>query len=145
MGFREQWGDLGTGGKILVGVAVAGVMFIVGLVLLVVLSAVIASFVLGLGSSADPAAAPQGSWGFDYDATNESSGELTITHEGGDSVEASKLTVAVGSRTVDWDGSGTISVGDSTTVEVGPDEVVRLVWGSGEEETVLGEWDGQRP
>ncbi|MBX0287153.1 type IV pilin N-terminal domain-containing protein [Haloarcula salinisoli] len=140
MGFREQWAELGTGVKVII-----GLVLLVGLIpLLVILAAIVASFVLGFGSGGEAAAAPQASWGYEYNETNESSGKLTIIHEGGDSIEVSKLTVEVGSDTVDWDAdSERISVGDSTTVEAGPDEVVRVVWRSGGEETIIGEWDGQ--
>jgi len=51
MGVRDSWNELGTGGKVLVGLLVGGGVLVVGLVLLVILAAVVGSFVLGMGES----------------------------------------------------------------------------------------------
>jgi len=103
-----------------------------------ILSAVIAAVGEPASSTPDP---PQGSWGFDYTATNASSGSLTVTHQGGDAVDVSRLTVATGNSSVEW-GTGTTETGDSKTVAVGPDETVRLGWHAGNTTETLAEWDG---
>jgi flagellin-like protein len=63
---------------------VIGVILMVAIT--VILAAVVGSFVLGLGSSSS--VAPQASFDFDYDGT-----EVTITHDGGDTIDADDLTV----------------------------------------------------
>jgi len=133
MGFREQWSGLGTGVKILIGLGVLAVVIPVFLVL----SAVVASFVLGFGDSG-AASAPQASWEFDYTATNASSGELAITHDGGEAVDASRLTIEVDYAQYQWkDGDGSVTNGDSTTVEAGPDDAVTLLWERNEETRIM--------
>ena len=59
---------------------VIGVILMVAIT--VILAAVIASFVLGLGDQNNPA--PTASLNFDYDSNAGSNGQLTITHEDGD-------------------------------------------------------------
>ncbi len=139
MGLRAKWQALDSTAKLLVALGLVPVVFIVGTV---VLSVVIATVVLTFGSGAETAATPQADWGFNYTATNASSGELTITHEGGESVDAGPLAIEVGSRTLDWGTEGTVSVGDTTTITVQPDESVVLVWTGGDAESVLDDWDG---
>mgnify|MGYP000400986852 CR=1 FL=1 len=68
---------------------VIGVILMVAIT--VILAAVIASFVLGLGDQAQQAT-PQASFSFDYDGSG-GSGELTITHDGGDSIAADELYI----------------------------------------------------
>ena len=63
---------------------VIGVILMVAIT--VILAAVIASFVLGLGSNTT--VAPQASFTFDYDSDATADGNLTITHDGGKSVRA---------------------------------------------------------
>jgi len=53
----------------------------------VILAAVIATFVLGLGDQVSNTA-PQASFSTDYDS---GAGEVTVTHDGGDSIKASNL------------------------------------------------------
>ncbi len=64
---------------------VIGVILMVAIT--VILAAVIGSFVLNLGGSLQQSA-PQASFGFDYDTNNHN---VSITHETGDSIEASQL------------------------------------------------------
>lgn len=111
-----------------------------GELLPVLLAAVISSFLLGLGSSVEPT--PQVAFDFDFDTTT---GELTVTHTGGDSVPASQLAVrgenigatggwaAIGgtaSGTID--GEPAVVAGDSLTVAAEPDYVARIIWESGD-------------
>ena len=70
---------------------VIGVILMVAIT--VILAAVIASFVLGLGDQAQQTT-PQASFAFDYDSSagsNSDSGLLTVTHDGGDTIEAGSL------------------------------------------------------
>jgi len=134
MTFREQWGELGTGVKLLIGLG----LLVVLVPLLVIVAGIVASFVLGMGGG-EAATAPVASWSFDYSGSSE---ELTITHESGDSIDAAAIDVEVESRTVDWAGNGTVEQGDSTTVEAGPDDRVRVVWHGDDGSETLGEWSG---
>ncbi|EMA20921.1 MULTISPECIES: type IV pilin [Haloarcula] len=71
---------------------VIGVILMVAIT--VILAAVIATFVLGLGDQVSNTA-PQASFSTDYDSTGGagSSGEVDITHDGGDSIKGSNLYV----------------------------------------------------
>jgi flagellin-like protein len=70
-----------------------GVSPVIGVILMVaitvILAAVIATFVLGLGEQVSQTA-PQASFGFDYDSEE---GNITISHDGGDTIEAQNLLV----------------------------------------------------
>jgi len=66
---------------------VIGVILMVAIT--VILAAVIATFVLGLGEQVS-STAPQASFTFEY---SDSSNQLTVTHDGGDSVKANELFV----------------------------------------------------
>jgi flagellin-like protein len=112
---------------------VIGVILMVAIT--VILAAVIGSFVLNLGGSLQQTA-PQASFAFDYEDQN-----VTITHETGDSIEASQLNATVSDGTFDYgtsdkfedEADGTISAGDSATYEYGSNwggETVRVVWES---------------
>lgn len=93
----------------------------------------------GGGSSPD---LPQVAWGFEYDAGTE---QLTVQHEGGDSVQASQLDIhSDGDLTVESGFEGTVSAGDTATVSVAADAIVRVIWTSesGDNSAVLGEWRG---
>ncbi|GGN86731.1 type IV pilin [Haloarcula pellucida] len=84
---------------------VIGVILMVAIT--VILAAVIATFVLGLGDQVSNTA-PQASFSFDYtadDGTN--TGELTITHDGGDTITAGNLKVSTAGTSFTPDGSST--------------------------------------
>jgi len=75
----------------------SGVSPVIGVILMVaitvILAAVIASFVLGLGDQADNVQ-PTASLSFDYDASvnpDNGDGNLTVTHDSGESVLAEDL------------------------------------------------------
>ena len=97
---------------------VIGVILMVAIT--VILAAVIATFVLGLGDSLSNTA-PQASFNFDYDSTNT---EVTVTHSGGDAIEDNRLTIrgddgSGSSVSQDWGTSGDdVTAGDSVTVGV---------------------------
>jgi FlaG/FlaF family flagellin (archaellin) len=69
---------------------VIGVILMVAIT--VILAAVIASFVLGMGQDAAQSN-PQASFTFDYDESSSDQGYLTISHDGGDTIEAQELYV----------------------------------------------------
>jgi flagellin-like protein len=121
---------------------VIGVILMVAIT--VILAAVIASFVLGLGDQNNPA--PTVSMDFEYDGDND---ELTITHEDGDELDPANVYIrgdnlespSSGDRTWDngnWangagdtNGAGNIVAGNSILIETtgSPDAyVVRVVW-----------------
>ena len=87
---------------------VIGVILMVAIT--VILAAVIGTFVLGLGDQVSDSA-PQASFNFDF-ANGE---EVSITHDGGDSISDSDLSVIVSGVTV-YDGAdGTGPTGDITS------------------------------
>jgi len=72
---------------------VIGVILMVAIT--VILAAVIASFVLGLGDQAQQAT-PQASFSFEYDSSvggSDDKGLLTITHDGGDTIQGNELYI----------------------------------------------------
>jgi hypothetical protein len=86
--------------------------------------------------------APQISFGFEYDSASE---QLTVTHEGGDSVEASRLEIRSNVEiTVDDGFEGTVAAGDAATVTAPSDAEVRVIWTSAEGDTsaTLASWTG---
>jgi flagellin-like protein len=116
---------------------VIGVILMVAIT--VILAAVIASFVLGLGGETD--VAPTADFNFNYEpATNN----VTITHTGGESIRHDEIAIRgenldVGGSTWETNSSasasgsieGTSAVvsGDSWTIDVdGSDYIVRVVW-----------------
>jgi FlaG/FlaF family flagellin (archaellin) len=112
------------------------VVLVVGVVLLVVLAAVVSSFVLGVGSEGGAPEAPQVSMDFEYDDTTEA---VTVTHAGGDSIDAAALTVVVDGQQFAWNGTdadGRVSAGSSTTVSAQRGATVRVVWADESTETL---------
>jgi flagellin-like protein len=130
---------------------VIGVILMVAIT--VILAAVIATFVLGLGDQVSERA-PQAQFTFDYDGTDQ----IDITHDGGDSLDAGELNVTAseniqldqatgasytgptgGASSInladnDWGASDTIDAG--TTIYVLSDDgdftdaTIRVVWSS---------------
>jgi FlaG/FlaF family flagellin (archaellin) len=75
----------------------------------VILAAVIGTFVLGLGDQVQDTA-PQASFNFEYENVSSGVDTLTVTHDGGDTIQASNLNASVNGAT---DGSGTsVAYGD---------------------------------
>ena len=96
---------------------VIGVILMVAIT--VILAAVIGTFVLGLGDQVQ-STTPQASFGFDTGSANASGAyNVTVTHETGDSIEATSLNVSVNGSTSTWPGSGDVSAGN--TFEIGTD------------------------
>ncbi|WP_254274322.1 type IV pilin [Haloarcula marina] len=128
---------------------VIGVILMVAIT--VILAAVIASFVLGLGDQAQQTT-PQASFAFDYDGDatgySASNGVLSVTHDGGDTIQGNSLYIrgdgwvsaqasgprvylADGNETQTWnDAEGTtdVSAGSSITASLSNDYEVRIIY-----------------
>jgi flagellin-like protein len=144
----------------------AAVSPVIGVILMVaitvILAAVIATFVLGLGDQVSDAA-PQTSFSFDYDGSvdgtatsktlatsgSSTSGDLTITHTGGASIAQARLNAT------DRQGDGPVSLfgnsedtevtaGNSETIGIDEDDTVSVVWVNAEGTTsaTLEEFEG---
>jgi flagellin-like protein len=118
---------------------VIGVILMVAIT--VILAAVIASFVLGLGNQAQQGA-PTATIGFDYEQIDENPsgtnyGALAISHDGGDSVSNEELYV----RGSGFNGSAI----DGTAVPAGGDDLETYVRNNGGPQihhTSAGSWNG---
>jgi flagellin-like protein len=137
---------------------VIGVILMVAIT--VILAAVIATFVLGLGDQVSQTA-PQASFVVEYDAgsteqdsfgQNGGDGLLTITHSGGQSLVAGDLEVR-GASTSSGGGwatattygqSSEVSAGDSIEVRVNSGDTIRVTWtdDSGRTSATLRRWAG---
>ncbi len=119
---------------------------VIGVILMVavtvILAAVIASFVLGLGSTVEKS--PQASFTFDFDDGGDGfdtgdNDAVTITHQSGEEIDASRVAVVVSDTRetsfASW--ADTIAAGDSETISE-PDvnldsgDDIRVVWSSSE-------------
>lgn len=132
---------------------VIGVILMVAIV--VILAAVIGTFVLGLGEQTQQET-PQVVFSFDFDEADPASdcdplgndGGLTITHESGDVIQASQLTVTNGTSSYDVadcsDVPSDVTAGTSWTEQVDSDDTVRVTWESkdGKTTTTVGRWTG---
>jgi len=120
---------------------VIGVILMVAIT--VILAAVIGTFVLGLGSQVQ-STSPNAQFTFN----EESNGNLTMTHDGGDSVDMGNLNVTHdgggistqcqtnGSAPDEWSGDSELTAGDACTLNGTTgnldDTTVRIVWESDE-------------
>jgi len=136
---------------------VIGVILMVAIT--VILAAVIATFVLGLGEQVSDTA-PQASFSFDFSnddnpnnadlSASGADGVLTITHTGGSSIQASTLTVSGSQADGPWtdsssyDDNSEIRAGDQLTVAANTDNTVRTLWTSdgGGDSATLSTWNG---
>jgi len=136
---------------------VIGVILMVAIT--VILAAVIATFVLGLGDQVSDTA-PQASFDFDYTSGGSGSdfggsgsdGNVTVTHTGGASIQADRLGLTGGPEgAVKWDASGTpfgssseITAGNSVDYLMDSDDTVRVTWEgeSGQQSATLQTFDG---
>ena len=127
---------------------VIGVILMVAIT--VILAAVIATFVLGLGEQIS-ATGPTASFDFEYD-DGLSPPELTVTHTSGNTIEAGNLYLRGSNEEGSWDtlpgssygASSKINAGSSVTVEVDASDTVRVVWESdeGSQTSTLEKWSG---
>jgi flagellin-like protein len=100
---------------------VIGVILMVAIT--VILAAVIASFVLGLGDQAQQTT-PQASFSFDYSETGTNVGELRVTHDGGDTIDADSLYIRGTNLDADTNnGDGNTGLWTSTAVGYSNSEV----------------------
>jgi len=113
MDFKQLFGDDRAVSPVI------GVILMVAIT--VILAAVIGTFVLGLGDQLQ-ATTPQASFGFD---TSESQKKITITHQSGDTIEGTALSVkASTSFNATGSGTGSFTVSTSATwAEMGEDTV----------------------
>jgi len=131
-----------------------GVSPVIGVILMVaitvILAAVIAAFVLGLGDSGTET--PQASFDFDYDGSVDGNNTaLTITVESGDTIDGSQLSVEGdgldGISDTNIFGDGDVTAGSSDTINA--DELntaggtVNVVWesSSGDDSSILASFD----
>ncbi|WP_158854280.1 type IV pilin [Halorhabdus sp. CUG00001] len=122
---------------------VIGVILMVAIT--VILAAVIATFVLGLGEQIS-STAPQASFSFDY---NDTSDNLTVTHTSGETLDNATVTFKNSNTTnsnVVYGGTGEeISAGDSvkiTNVTQSAGDEVKVIWKepSGDKSATLATW-----
>jgi len=142
---------------------VIGVILMVAIT--VILAAVIATFVLGLGDQIS-STAPQASFSFDYDETLDGdadgasgdvdisltdvgdNGALTIRHSSGNTIDRANLRIAAtpgGSTAASATSFSTeVSAGESAVVGVDSDATVNVIWQSsdGADSATLGQWTG---
>jgi len=110
-----------------------GVSPVIGVILMVaitvILAAVIGTFVLGLGDSLEQAPQAQ------LDAEVDDSGNLDISHNGGDSIAETELRITVEDETDDFDSSSFTLTGGDTDFNVGDTiEITSASPGSGDKQ-----------
>jgi len=118
---------------------VIGVILMVAIT--VILAAVIATFVLGLGEQISETS-PNTSFNFDYDGDASTGsapigsggdGVLTVTHSGGPNIDAGQLSIA-GDQSGSWTASSNfgssdqVSAGNSIEVDVVSEDRISVVW-----------------
>jgi len=138
---------------------VIGVILMVAIT--VILAAVIGTFVLGLGDQISDTN-PQASFTFDFEETTAATqdcalatgtsgteGHLTVTHDGGDEITATQVTIKdTSSNSQTWNSdcssNSDITAGSSVVVDTTSGETVRVVWESsnGGDTATLGKWSG---
>lgn len=132
---------------------VIGVILMVAIT--VILAAVIATFVLGLGEQINDSA-PQAGFSGQYDGPPEDGvDELRITHDGGETIEAGNLyirgdfgsggTPDSAGTWADFSSAGPdsqVAAGNSATVSVGSDFDVRVVYQLNQNSATLGKFTG---
>ena len=120
---------------------VIGVILMVAIT--VILAAVIGTFVLGLGDQVQTTA-PNAQFTFNYDAGVGTEGELTVTHDGGDGIDANELYIRgdVNNPTDSWADKnvGVSTVKSGTNIIVGDDGTEDYTW-SGDADTVRVVWE----
>ena len=134
---------------------VIGVILVVAIT--VILAAVIATFVLGLGDQVSNTS-PQASFSFDWNGDAGTEDDLKITHDGGDTIEAQNLYIrgddpnnnaGFGQTWENYNNpagpTSEVQAGMSATVNnVDSDAEANLVWQSsaGDSSSTLKEWTG---
>ena len=99
----------------------------------------LSGMVLLVGQPGDSGGVPEVNFRYEYD---EAAGELTVTHESGDTIPAEdELAVISGNVEESW--TTPVAAGDTKTVVVESDATVSIVWlGSDGGSRTLGRWKG---
>jgi flagellin-like protein len=126
-----------------------GVTPVIGIVLIVAITVILAAVIGTFAFTAfdrDTKPAPTVGFEFDYD---ESSGELTVTHESGNRFERANIEFVRGSGgtpTVAEQWPTTVEAGDQTVLSgIGSSDTIRIVWEDPREQgntATIGRWDG---
>jgi len=118
---------------------VIGVILMVAIT--VILAAVIASFVLGLGDTTQQAPNAQFSWsqGGDGSAIHSFGDDtnVTVRHTGGDTLDAANINITDGSTTKsassgDLFNSSEIRAGDTAKISASSGSTIRVIWNAPE-------------
>ncbi len=134
---------------------VIGVILMVAIT--VILAAVIATFVLGLGDQVS-STTPQASFSFEWNGEAGSTAPLKVTHDGGETIQAQNLYIrgspgsGGASLGQSWDNyppnigaTSDVQAGMSIEIaDVGSDGEARIVWQStaGDSSSTMKEWTG---
>ncbi|ACV10756.1 Protein of unknown function DUF1628 [Halorhabdus utahensis DSM 12940] len=120
----------------------SGVSPVIGVILMVaitvILAAVIATFVLGLGEQISDTA-PSATFTYDHDGSNT----LTITHSGGQSLQSANIDIKASAGSPGTWTASEISAGDSIDVTgISSSDTVQVIWNSpdGDQTAILSEW-----
>ncbi|MWG33172.1 type IV pilin [Halomarina oriensis] len=134
MGLRTRFRSLGRPVQVVLGVFL-GLLFLLGAVMG---TAVLGSFVLGVGDSSESTTNPPRVQ-FDY-RTTDGGETLEITHGGGQSIDVGTLHLVVDGEPRAWEGAadGHVDVGDSTTTSASSGATVTVVWETSNAYAVLG-------
>lgn len=98
---------------------VIGVIMMVAVA--VILAAIVSMLVLGMGQDVDDT--EQATFSFEYDGT-----DVTVTHEGGDTLDASKVEYRInGGAGTAW-GTGDVTAGDSISFAATSGDEIHLVY-----------------
>ncbi|ERJ05200.1 hypothetical protein HLRTI_002828 [Halorhabdus tiamatea SARL4B] len=132
----------------------SGVSPVIGVILMVaitvILAAVIATFVLGLGEQISDTA-PSATFTYDFD-DSVNPNTLTVTHNGGQSLSSSNLKVNVNGTQItnaggdygyDTNWPSDVSAGGSAVLQgIQQDDDVEIIWSSpdGDQSAILSEW-----
>jgi flagellin-like protein len=123
---------------------VIGVILMVAIT--VILAAVIGTFVLGLGDQVrETAPNAQFSWDDYTDSVDDSTAAITLTHDGGSSIEAQRLTFGGdvnATSDVTWADYPNTDVGDTSQISAGSSVTLGLEESSGASASVIWSSEG---
>lgn len=121
---------------------------ILAVAIVIVLAAAVGGYVFDLYDR-QTSVGPQVSFTYTY---NDSSNELTVTHESGDKFDGNRVTFVCQSGTCtgyspeDWSSDATVTAGDDETIEgVSANDAVLIVWKQPRQDgktVILDEWEG---
>jgi len=113
---------------------------VIGVILMVavtvILAAVVSMLVLGMGQNVNNN--PQATFSFDYNSANHN---VTITHDGGDTLDASRVSILNDNTSVNsidpWSASGKLAAGSSTAIKGYAGDTIKVVWQGNNGETAV--------